>query len=108
MTSGCSVGLPFSRLREGSCFFNVFFFISELSKLPLCFILFIYLDFFFLLLAFCRSPRILRLSLHTPPSPTPTHLSFTLITQLLLGNVVPAGPGISPVAPATEHMMQSR
>lgn len=42
MTSGCSVGLPFSRLREGSCFFNVFF-ISELS----CFILFIYLDFFF-------------------------------------------------------------
>lgn len=70
------------------------FFISELSELPLC------------LFSFCSS-----YPLPLPPHSsllTPTPLSFTLITQLLLGNMVPAGPGISPVALATEHMMQSR
>lgn len=38
-----------------------------------------------------------------PPLPTPTLLSSALITQLLLGNVVPAGPGISRVATATQR-----
>lgn len=97
-----SVRSPFPQLREESCFclFCFFFFISELVELPL----------YFIYLCFCcwlsSSP------LPLPPHSsllTPTHLSsFTLITQLLLGNMVPAGPGISPVAPATEHMLQSR
>lgn len=44
-------------------------------------------------------------ALPSPPPrlPTPTLLSSTLITQLLLGNVVPAGPSISHVATATER-----
>ena len=38
----------------------------------------------------------------TPPLTMPTLLSSTLITQLLLGNTVPARPSISHVATATE------
>lgn len=53
----------------------------------------------------CRSPNILGAPFapSSPPPyfPTPTLLSTALITQLLLGNVVPAGPSISRVATAT-------